>query len=55
VSGIFDSILNPVKKQWDDSKAQLQERQEEEAFRTQITTLVKREKFELEDFIQGIR
>jgi hypothetical protein len=44
-----------MKEQWENSKTGLQERQAEEAFRFQISSLVKREKFGLEDFIQSIR
>jgi hypothetical protein len=52
---MFDSIVNPMKEQWENSKTGLKERQEEEAFRFQISSLVKKEKFGLAEFVQGIR
>jgi hypothetical protein len=54
-AGMFDSIVNPMKEKWESSKTGLQERQAEEAFRFQISSLVKKEKFGLEDFVQSIR
>jgi len=44
-----------MKEQWESSKTGLQERQAEEAFRFQISSLVKKERFGLEDFVQSIR